>query len=718
MKSKLWLSISASTLLYAGAAHAQSASGPQDEKTAGGTVTEVVVTAERRTVNLQTAAVAASVLSGAELAKKGVVSVDQLQTAMPSVTIQNFGQGNDFNIRGIGKGATNSATLVGVVTYRDGVATFPGYFQEEPYYDISALEVLRGPQGTFAGQNATGGAVFITEKNPVIDGGYHGYLQGQYGNYNDVNVQGAINLPINDTLAARVAFNDEYRDSFYHVTGNYTGHPGELKESNLRFSLLWQPIDALKVLFKTDYNYIDQGGFPADPFNATNNPFKITSNAEWLAVDQFVRSVLDVNYKLADGITLRSVTGYQRGRSAMKTDLDGTSALPFTLTDGDNEELWSEEVNVISPDVGPLTWIAGLYYSYDQFTFPNPEGFDIGEPPRVFDITIAGTNPKETKAVFGQVSYKLASGLELQVGARYSDFSTSNHLVTTIPELGLAVPQNQSEHDSKLTGKVALNWTINPNNFVYAFVATGHKGGGLNASTSLVLPPTFKPEDVTDYEVGWKATALDGHLKTQLGGYYNDYKNFQVSIGDPNNATQSLELNITTPSKIYGFEGQAQAVFGALSFDLGVSVLHSELGTFFAVDPRLPGTGVCSPSRGPVSAVCQNITGNQQDYAPTFTLNVGAEYEFQLEDGATLTPRVNFGHIAAQWATLFEDPALGDRLGERNLLSGQLAYQRGDWRVIVYGTNLTDQTYVSALNAGLRYVGPPRQYGLRLSKAF
>src|ERR1700679_423387 len=229
MNCKLWLSISASTLLYAGAAHAQSASGPQDEKTAGGTVTEVVVTAERRTVNLQTAAVAASVLSGAELAKKGVVSVDQLQTAMPSVTIQNFGQGNDFNIRGIGKGATNSATLVGVVTYRDGVATFPGYFQEEPYYDISALEVLRGPQGTFAGQNATGGAVFITEKNPVIDGGYHGYLQGQYGNYNDVNVQGAINLPINDTLAARVAFNDEYRDSFYHVTGNYTGHPGELK---------------------------------------------------------------------------------------------------------------------------------------------------------------------------------------------------------------------------------------------------------------------------------------------------------------------------------------------------------------------------------------------------------------------------------------------------------------------------------------------------------
>jgi iron complex outermembrane receptor protein len=139
-------------------------------------------------------------------------------------------------------------------------------------------------------------------------------VQGQFGNYKDVNVQGAINLPISNTLAARVAFNDEYRDSFYHITGPYSGNPGELKETSLRFSLLWQPVDALKVLFKTDYSYIDQGGFPSDPYNDTNSPFDITSNARWLAVDQLVRSVLDINYKLPDGITLRSVTGYQKGR--------------------------------------------------------------------------------------------------------------------------------------------------------------------------------------------------------------------------------------------------------------------------------------------------------------------------------------------------------------------------------------------------------------------
>jgi iron complex outermembrane recepter protein len=252
MSKALWRSASVLALLsVAATAHAQSAPAAPtpaaSQSGSGGDVAkmpEVVVTAERRTVNLQTSAVAASVLSGADLANKGVTSVDQLQTVMPSVTVQNFGQGNDFNIRGIGKGAQNSGTLVGVVTYRDGVATFPGYFQDEPFYDIASLEVLRGPQGTFAGQNATGGAVFITEANPNF-GGVHGYIQGQYGNYNDGAVQGAVNIPITDTLAARFAFDDEYRDSFYKITGPYSGDPGRLRSSSERFSLLWKPTSAL-----------------------------------------------------------------------------------------------------------------------------------------------------------------------------------------------------------------------------------------------------------------------------------------------------------------------------------------------------------------------------------------------------------------------------------------------------------------------------------------
>ena len=249
---------------------------------------EIVVTAERRRTNLQTTPISASVMTGEKVANSGVTTVDQLQFISPAAVINNFGQGIDFNIRGIGKAEHNTQTTTGVITYRDGVATFPGYFTAEPYYDIARVEILRGPQGTFVGQNATGGAVFVTSQDPVINGGYRGYLQGQVGNYDDFGAQGAINLPVSDTFAARVAFNGERRDSFYDITGPHTGDDG-VRTGSFRVGLLWEPTANLSVLFKTDYNYLDLSGYPSDPVNSPNGLFDLTSNAEMLALDRFGR---------------------------------------------------------------------------------------------------------------------------------------------------------------------------------------------------------------------------------------------------------------------------------------------------------------------------------------------------------------------------------------------------------------------------------------------
>ena len=345
----LWLGASVVTLMWCGVSSAQTT--PQESKTQSNStaVGEVVVTAERRTVNLQETPIAASVITGGDLAKKGVITIDQLQFSIPSVAVDNFGQGLEFNIRGIGKAEHNSQTTTGVITYRDGVATFPGYFQEEPYFDIASVEILRGPQGTFVGQNATGGAVFVTSADPVIKGGDHGYIAGQFGNYLDAAVQGAVNLPISDTLAARIAFNGERRDSFYHITGPWTGDPGNLKEGSVRLGVLWEPTPALKVLWKTDYDYLDLGSYPADPATDTNNPFQISSNAHLYAVDQFVRSVLNAEYTLSDGIKFRSISGFQKGRTGYDADLDGTSVGVNTFFDGVDETIYSQEFNIISP---------------------------------------------------------------------------------------------------------------------------------------------------------------------------------------------------------------------------------------------------------------------------------------------------------------------------------------------------------------------------------
>ncbi|MGA8096365.1 MAG: TonB-dependent receptor [Steroidobacteraceae bacterium] len=678
---------------------------------------EVVVTAEKRTTNLQQTPIAATVLNGSQLLNNGVITVDQLETVSPSLVVDNFGQGDEFNIRGIGKAEHNTQTQAGVITYRNGVASFPGYLEDEPFYDISNVEVLRGPQGTFAGENSTGGAVYITEAAPNFNG-VNGYVLGQYGNYDDTMLQGAVNLPVSDTVATRISFYDEYRDTFFHVTGPYTGGDGALKQSSVRFSLLWQPSDKLSALWQTDYSYIDNGGYPASPAAATTPLYDVTANAQMDAIDQIARSTLNVNYKLDDGITLRSITGLQWGRSVYITDLDGTDLLNYTFSDLVPGEMYSQEFDLISPETGFLTWVTGVYYQGLDYSYPLVQGYYVGYPSGIYDQYIEGKVPNDTAAAFGQLGFHFSHGWKLQLGARYSWNDTTNRIYNVIPEFFYDEYAHQSEHDDRLTGKADLSWAINANNYLYAFVATGYKQGGLNLPIGTEYQQPFRAENVTDYELGWKASALDDHLRTQLDGYYDKYHNFQVSIADPMLPTETLEVNDPSPTTLYGIELSVQAVLGHLSLDANLGWEHTGLGAFFADDPRVPGLTTCDPMLGPAAPACVELSGHPQSYAPSLTYNFGPQYVFYLPGESTLTMRANYSHVGSQWATLFDNAALGDFLGARNLLSAQMAYGRGDWTFTAYGMNLTNEAYVAAADSGLRWAGYPRQYGIRVMRTF
>lgn len=720
MAGKLWLTTSAMVLLWSGAAHAEDARVAQDEQATA--LGEVVVTAERRTSNLQTTAVAASVLSGEELQNNGVSNVETLQFSVPSLTVQNSGQGNSFNIRGIGKTENNSSVGVGVITYRDGVAVFPAYFQNEPFFDIQSLEVLRGPQGTFAGQNATGGAVFITERNPDLNG-LGGYVTGQYGNFNNIRVQGAINLPLGETLAARIAFNKENRDSFYDVIGTPSrGEPGVLDTRSVRASLLWQPNDRARVLLKTDYTFHDMGGYPTSPIFSPLPLHTIATNGPYESSDETTRTVLNASYEFDNGITIRSISGVQYGTTYIRSDADGTATLPFTFYDEVEQRLWSQEFTLVSPDEDRLTWILGAYYQDDLITFPPGQfvttQYVSAALPILYDTLLEGTNPKTTSAVFGQITYDLTDALELQVGARYTRSTVENDARLAAPLLGLRLTQNDRSEEDAVTGKVALNWTLDDDNFLYGFVARGHKAGGLNGpNLAFIAPKPFEGEDVIDFEAGWKSTLFDGRMRTQLGAYYNIYQNFQINIGDPTTPAITSILNVTDDTIIYGIEASAQGRFGDLGFDFGLSLSSSELGRFFAADPRRARTGVCDRNNGPASGNCVNLEGNAQTYAPEATLSVGVEYDFALGAG-TLTPRINYSHISDSWASIFANAALGDQLEERDIVNAQLTYEQGDWQLQAYSTNLGDLEYIASVKAGQRYAGAPRQYGIRLTRNF
>jgi iron complex outermembrane receptor protein len=717
----LWMGVSMLTLGWCGTVGAQTRApetkvDSDDQSTETDTLETIVVTAERRDENLQTTPISATVLAGDDLAKLGINMVDQLQFSTPSATVNNFGQGIDFNIRGIGKAEHNTQTTTGVITYRDGVASFPGYFTAEPYYDIASVEILRGPQGTFVGQNATGGAVFVTSNNPVIDYGYHGYLAGQLGNYDDLGTQGAINLPIGETLAARFAFNTEVRDSFWNISGPYTGDDGQLRSRSARLGLLWEPTASLSVLFKTDSSYLNMGAYPADPVNATNDIFDITANADLKALDRFIRSVVKVDYVFDSGTTLRATSGFQHGNTAYRADLDGTSAANATFRDSVDETIYSQEINLISSDTAKVPWILGAYYQKDEYFFL-PDQFLVGQPAGnpATEYVLDGTNPKQTNAVFGQIGFDMTDRLQLQVGARYSKSRTSNDI--SIRQFGVPLESDQTARYSNLSGKVALNWTVNDRNFLYGFYATGYRPGGLNVSVGLGLPEPFDEEIVKSLEAGWKTEWQEGRVRTQFSAFHNNYENFQVTIGNPEIPVFGIEMNTTDTTKISGIEAQIQAMLGNWSMDAGLGWMRSELGTFFATDPRIPAFAACDPETGPASDSCINLEGRDQTYAPDFTFNFGVQYDFAFGEH-TITPRLNFGHVSSQWATLFQNEARGDRIEARNIFSGQIAWQVGDYLMSLYGTNLTDEHYVAAINTGLRFAGPPRQYGLRVMKTF
>jgi len=731
MKTRaLWLGASALTLVWCGSAAAQSA--PADQPSTASvsedtkTVKEVVITSERRVTSLQKTAIAATVLTGNDLIKDGVFTVDQLQFVSPSLVVDNFGQGNDIDIRGIGKGEHNTQTGTGVVTYRDGAATFPGYFAEEPYYDVKSVEVLRGPQGTFSGQNATGGAIIVNTNDPIINGGHTGYALAHVGNYDDVGLQGAVNLPINDTLAARLSYNGEYRKSFYDISGPWTGDSA-VKWGSLRLGFLYKPNDALTVLWKTDYNYLYNGGYFGDAMTnqGTHDLFKFANNYPTEALDQFVRSTLKIDYVNSQGVTFRSVTSAGTGRTSWTGDIDGTASTTnnVTIAEGVDETLLSQEFNIISPNTGPLTWVAGAYYQSNVYNFPEGK-FDIGFPPGVLDEALSGTNWTHSWAAFGQVSYNLPAGFQLQLGARYSYWYTKNNVLWSVPELvpfGFAFQDNETETGSNLTGKVTINWRPDDKNFLYAFVATGAKPGGLNGPLIFgggSIPAPFRQEYVTDYEIGWKSTMMDNHIHTQLGAYFNQFQHFQVITPIPNVPHQSTEQNVPGRTKLYGLEASAQAVFGDFSFDVGTGISHSELGTFFSEDPRGVLGGTCDPLTGPAVGSCVNLKGHPQTYAPNFTFNVGVQYEHHLASGDVLTPRLNYSHISSQWATLYDNRAQGDYLAPRDIANFTLAWKHNDLLATAYVYNLTDEHYVSAVASPVRLAGAPRQFGISLMKTF
>jgi iron complex outermembrane receptor protein len=690
----------------------------------------IIVTAQRRAENLQDLPIAASAFAGDQLDEKAITSVADLQFAAPSLSVTDAGETQSVNIRGIGIASNSPNVSNGVATYIDGLFQ-PPIVTSIPFYDISTIEVLRGPQGTLVGNNSTGGAIFINSQNPRL-GSVEGYAQAGYGSYDLYEAEGAVNLPVGDTFAVRAAGFYRDRDSYYEDVGPFANDAGKLEELGARIGALWEP-GAFRALAKLQWHEQDTGGYAYRPAPGTDfAPFRLgdirtlSYDNETAKVERAFLASLELRYELDSGLTFRSLSGYQYKRNSYLADTDASQA-PLALGGGQatdyfaGERQYSQEINIISPTDGDFDWILGGYYQHNDIVV-NIDNFSPVPP-----VVVAPRNTRDIYGVFAQGNYQFTSALEFQLGLRYSHFEASGTGGVVLgggfpgfPPDGILLADLSGSHaDGRVTGKAALNWTVNDDHLVYGFVARGYKPGGFESPTA-----EFSPETVWNYEIGWKGSVAD-NIRFQLAAFHNDFSDLQFDVIQPSTGTSGVQ-NVGSAT-IRGIEGQIQARFGGLGIDGGFGYLDSELSSLTFVNSRdLPPGQLgpqCAPGVPANPPLCFDYapyvittSGGPNLYSPEWTYNLGAEYRAYLSDRITVTPRINYGYVGRRFDYLAYGP--GDVIPSRGLLSAQARVDIDDWKIEAYATNLTNKEYVVGRSGNNEFYGAPREYGVRVGMVF
>jgi iron complex outermembrane receptor protein len=673
---------------------------------------EIVITAQRRVERLDQVPIAASVVSGAELTDRGVSSLDDLGSLAPALNVQNQQALSYVNIRGVGLQTTNPTTSSGVANHSDGFFIPHESAINDAYYDVGQIEVLRGPQGTLVGQNSTGGAIFVNSVRPSFER-ITGFLQQTFGDYGYSQTQGAVNVPVSDHLAIRIAENVYRKNSFYddiHVgDAPLTAglQPGEVASQGGRIGIKWQPTSDLDMYVKYESTTRNGDGYVGKPYaelaGSSNrvdprlsNPFVVSYDVPSWDKYRLGRATGEINWNMSESVSLRSLTGYQYTENRNQWDNDFTYVPISVANQQFRENTFEQEFNLISNGAGAFNWILGAFYLRDS----TPTLLTLTVPPTIQ----INTGPYERSyALFGQATYKITDKWQLLVGGRVNrDEKTSTG---TEQLVGIPLPPVSLDAVIKTTeptGKVALSYLPGPDSTAYVSASRGYKPGGANPSNSTNF--IFQPEKINAYEGGYKGSFFERQLRISSAGFYYDYKNMQTAVFDP--VSQNAIVNVPS-AKIYGAELETDAQLGPLTLNAGFAYTHSQINRqLLLIDSR-------NPFAGP-----QDVTGRQLAYAPKWSANVSSIYTVPTRIGK-VTATAQYSYTSRAYASVFEASPI-DVLGSHSLINLNLALTlKNGLRVETYGTNVSNVLYAAGtIGTGSAIWGSPHQYGARLSYNF
>jgi iron complex outermembrane receptor protein len=744
---------------------------------------EIVVTAQRREESLQRAAIAVSAITGDALRAAGVTRPTELTALVPSLQVAtSAGPYSLFYLRGVGNFNGNALSDAAVAFNADGVyvgrpSSTTGFF-----YDLERLEVVKGPQGTLYGRNATGGAINVISRQPAL-GEYNGNVVGEYGNEDTLRVDGAVNIPIGTKAAVRAAAT--------HVEHEGYANDGtdDQDDTGARLSFRVDPTESLKIVLLGDYFrqkgngagstiIANNGPFPGPAINVddrlglsspqvsafySSQPTQISGRTFVpLAVDQFLDNDYwglssTIDWQSSAG-TLTVIPAYRAGNLDFLTTTPG-----FQIRQLEDDAQTSIEARFASNDAHALRYLLGVFY-YDESN-DVPGYFVNSQANASFQDYHADTT---SKAVFGRLTYAFTDAVRFTVGARQTSedkdfrgtFISANRIclaglfacptsapfpfavftppapdfnpapdgtITVLSTISKTGASAQSASYDRFTWHAGADWDITDRNLLYTSFETGFKAGGFFFSGDAGV---YRPESIRAFTLGSKNRFLDNRLELNAELFHWKYSDQQIShLGLDSFGTVIFPTENVGSATFKGIELELQfRPLSATLLNADVQYLDANYDDFVYTTPNLNGgvsNGTACPNLGaPTTVYTVNCSGFRPPNAPEWTINLGVEQTFPLSNGSKVVAAVR-GHYQSETLTGLEFSQV-EIQDAYTLVDASVTFAGAEDRYFLtaFINNAFDETIVgNTFPPPLSFftVGslrPPRTYGVRLGVQF
>ncbi|CAN7148127.1 TonB-dependent receptor [Phenylobacterium sp. LjRoot219] len=741
------LALAASLVAPTQASAQAAAAQPQGQGAAQ--LDEIVVTAQRRAENLQEVPIAVSAVTANTLSEVGIEATNALPQIVPSVQMTRSGPSGLFFVRGVGTTNAAAGEEGANAVYVDNVYLGDLSQTINNFNNISRIEVLKGPQGTLFGRNATGGLIHIITEEP----GQEFVLRGQvgYANYDTLSSKLYIAGPVNDMISADLALTSSDQGDGWgrNLTRNEDIHIQEFWGA--RSKVVVRPADRLKLtlagdFFKSDDNLaiawrledgvVGTGGTRGPGgFDTTSNMPAMTRLKIW-GLSFTAEADLDF-------ATFTSISAMRRTRNHSDFDVDGAQLNLVNIDYVSRNKTFQQEFRLASNSTDPLAWQAGLFYLRSEAENDQQQRGLAFAPASLQGFNINSDLTTNSYAAFGEATYAITESTRLTAGLRYtSDRRKFNGAQTPVTLAGV-IGRPSVNPDPKLsydefTYRVALRQDITDDINVYASVNRGFKAGSFSLQAPLNAP--VDPQFIMAYEVGLKSEFFDRRLRLNLAAYHYDIDDYQVRSAAVATPGSSVLLNAATV-KVDGFDLEFE---GALTRDWRV------FGGFTVLDSRFdkfggPGAPVQAPIAYPNPATCPaalvgtanpgvlgagvrtggfttclgDASGNRMPMAPEFSASLGTTYNLAVGDEGnvrfSLLYSYNDGYV-------FEPDNIMNQ-GAFSLVNASVEYRPTDrYGIEFWVNNLTDEDYaVQKITTGTGVttaMGAPRTYGVNLKVDF